>query len=123
MGRSPYDFHLPMESSEVAESVATLHETAPKASIETVVIQAQAHEETEILEHHKMEDAQEAMIYGNVNQDIAAAAPEEIGKPGGEVIGRTGLPAPGPSTKAFLGKGKIDAKAQDDFIAFMLGKK
>ena len=25
--------------------------------------------------------------------------------------------------KAFLGKGKIDAKAQDEFIAFMLGKK
>ena len=29
----------------------------------------------------------------------------------------------GSSSKAFLGKGKIDAKAQDEFIAFMLGKK
>jgi len=31
--------------------------------------------------------------------------------------------APSTSGKNFLSRGRIDAKAQDDFIAFMMGKK
>ena len=57
--------------------------------------------------------------------DVSAKSGIDVSAKSGVSTSNTGTspPAVVPTGKAFLGKGRIDAKAQDDFIAFMLGKK
>lgn len=108
----------------MSESVATLHETASKLSAESATHKEPGSAEEEAIpEHPEMEDDEGTGVYGIVKEEVPMSVPPEVGNPGREVSGGSTTPAPAPTTKAFLGKGKIDAKAQDDFIAFMLGMK
>ena len=108
----------------MSESLATLHETPSKLSVDSASHREPGSSEGEAIpEHPEMEDDEDTGVYGIVKEEVPMSVPQEAGNPGGEVSGGSTAPAPAPTTNAFLGKGKIDAKAQDDFIAFMLGMK
>jgi hypothetical protein len=108
----------------MSESLATLHETPSKLSVESATHkEPSSAKEEAIPEHPEMEDDEGTGVYGIVKEEVPMSVPQEVGNPGREVSGGSTEPAPAPTAKAFLGKGKIDAKAQDDFIAFMLGMK
>jgi hypothetical protein len=119
-------FHpYPTMESPMAESVATLVPTDSPKSMSAA--------ETSIT---KIDTFDAPAMKGNNSGDdyvvASSTVPEATGGGlGSSVVDISGLsekneaPANPPvvAGKAFLGKGKIDPKAQDDFIAFMLGKK
>jgi len=80
----------------------------------------------------KVETSASAVVSGPLSATVSSVAGASSLPTSGVVSGGTSsrassvsVSAPaGPGLgKALLGKGKIDPKAQDDFIAFMLGKK
>ena len=110
-----------MESSEVPESVAILDERLHKFPTESSTAKDPDSEDEVVVDTPKTGDKGKASAAEPVNKDLSEHAPQETETPTVDASGRS--TGPPPSAKAFLGKGKIDAKAQDDFIAFMLGKK
>jgi len=110
-----------MESPEIDESFATLDESPTELPIESSTVKDQDKEDKDVVDTPQTGDKEEPTAAEYLKEDVPEPAPQETGTMAVELSGRS--TGPGPSAKAFLGKGKIDAKAQDDFIAFMLGKK
>ena len=117
----PFYHPRQIDHLEMSESVSTLHESAGEPSSASSISKKQAAEESRTFQKSVEEAGASAIIV--IKEDVPAMPPpQETGHRTVEVRRRI-TTAPPPSAKAFLGKGKIDAKAQDDFIAFMLGKK
>jgi len=122
---SHQEFHYPTESP-MTESVATLVPTDSPKSVTTTgagkgnesgdeyVVVSSAASETAV--------ATGGSVTTGLSSTVVDVSPKSgVGSSSGG--GGTSTPAAVATGKAFLGKGRIDAKAQDDFIAFMLGKK
>lgn len=102
--------------SPMAESVATLVPTdSPKSLLEL------GESPTAVAKGNESGDDYVVLSSESEGTSGAIRSPADVsGKSSGVTSSVPFIPATG---KAFLGKGRIDAKAQDDFIAFMLGKK
>ena len=124
------EFHYPTESP-MTESVATLVPTDSPKSVATAAA-ARGNESGDdyvVVSSAVSETA--ATAGGGVATGLSSSVVDISMKGGIDVSAKSGVSTSNSGTstpavvtgKAFLGKGRIDAKAQDDFIAFMLGKK
>ena len=123
------EFHYPTESP-MTESVATLVPTDSPKSVTTAAA-ARGNESGDDYVVVSSAASKTAATGGGATGlsssvvDVSAKSGIDVSAKSGASTSNTGTspPAVVATGKAFLGKGRIDAKAQDDFIAFMLGKK
>jgi len=112
---------VPSPSTPLTESVATL---VPFESPQGTLVDSPAKDKETSASAQNNETSEDFVV---VSSGTPSAVPSETAV---ERARESTVPAPStsaPSTerraKPFLGLGRIDAKAQDDFIAFMMGKK
>jgi hypothetical protein len=124
------EFHYPTESP-MTESVATLVPTDSPKSV-TATAPARGNEPKDdadvVVSTAVSETAatySSATGFSSSVVDVSAKSAIDVSAKSEVSTSNAGTSPPAlvPTGKAFLGKGRIDAKAQDDFIAFMLGKK
>ena len=121
-----------LTESPMTESVVTLIPTDSPKSI-TIPGAAKGNESGDdyIVVSSAASETAAAIAGVSVAPCLGSSVVDVSAKSGVDVSARAGVgnssgtstPVAIASGKAFLGKGRIDAKAQDDFIAFMLGKK
>ena len=95
-------------TTPMTESAMTL---VPAESPQETLVASPVKEHTELTEssQHNLPPIPSALTENKANKSDAVPSPSTVA-----------MPPPG---KVLLGKGKIDPKAQDDFIAYMLAKK
>ena len=104
-------FAAPSPSTPLTESVATL---VPFESPQGTLVDSPAREK-----ENSQNEASEDYVVVSENSGVAPSERAGTDKPSRSTTNT----APSASGKTLLSRGRIDAKAQDDFIAFMTGKK